>query len=193
MAQRVRIRAADLAGGHGTEGKADGAARPVILTAADVEPMRRLNAVFGDAFDDRATYEGDPPDDAYLAGLLGSQTFVAIAATTDAGDVVGGLAAYLLPKFEQRRSECYLYDLAVAAAFRRQGVATALIRRLQQWAGERGARVVFVQADRDDAPAIALYTRLGTREDVFHFDLAPPADGAAADAPPSGGGDPPPR
>ena len=30
---------------------------------------------------------------------------------------------------------------------------------------------MFVQADLVDAPAIALYTRLGKREDVLHFDI----------------------
>ena len=49
----------------------------------------------------------------------------------------------------------------------------ALIRRLQAIAAERGAWVIFVQADRGDDPAIALYSKLGTREDVLHFDIAP--------------------
>lgn len=32
--------------------------------------------------------------------------------------LIGGVAAYALPKFEQARTELYLYDLAVDAAFR---------------------------------------------------------------------------
>jgi aminoglycoside 3-N-acetyltransferase I len=32
--------------------------------------------------------------------------------------------------------------------------------------------VIFVQADPGDDAAIALYTKLGTREDVLHFDIA---------------------
>ena len=36
----------------------------------------------------------------------------------------------------------------------------------------RGAWVVYVQADHGDEPAIALYTKLGTHEDVLHFDIA---------------------
>jgi hypothetical protein len=34
--------------------------------------------------------------------------------------------------------------------------------------------VIFVQADIGDDPAIALYTKLGVREDVLHFDIAVP-------------------
>ncbi|MGH8168420.1 MAG: GNAT family N-acetyltransferase, partial [Woeseiaceae bacterium] len=83
------------------------------------------------------------------------------------------LAAYELIKFEQERSEIYIYDLAVAAAHRRQGIATALITELGKIAAARGAYVVFVQADLGDTPAINLYTKLGTREDVLHFDIAP--------------------
>ena len=36
-----------------------------------------------------------------------------------------------------------------------------------------GAYTIFVQADYGDEPAIALYTALGTREDVLHFDISP--------------------
>ena len=88
------------------------------------------------------------------------------------GEVVGGLAAYELMKFEQERSEIYIYDLAVAEAHRRQGVATALIEHLRKIAQERGAWVIYVQADLVDEPAVALYTKLGVREDVLHFDIA---------------------
>jgi aminoglycoside 3-N-acetyltransferase I len=69
-------------------------------------------------------------------------------------------------------SRAYLERLAVAAAHRREGIATALILELKKIAAARGAYVIFVQADLGDDPAIALYTKLGVREDVLHFDLA---------------------
>ena len=87
---------------------------------------------------------------------------------------VGGIAAYVLPKFEQARSEIYIYDLAVHEARRRRGIATALITELKRIAIERGAYVIYVQADYGDDAAIALYTKLGTREDVMHFDISLP-------------------
>ena len=127
---------------------------------------------FGEAFADVATYSGARPSAGYLERLLGSDTFIAIAAL-ESSKVVGGLAAYELQKFEQERSEIYIYDLAVASAYRRQGIATALIRELQGIATERGAYVIYVQADRSDPPAIALYSKLGVREDVLHFDIPP--------------------
>ncbi len=129
-----------------------------------------LMAVFGEAFQDMETYTAKLPSRAYRQDLLSNPQFIALVAVKD-GAVVGGLAAYELPKFEQARSEVYIYDLAVLEAHRRDGIATALIEHLKPIAAARGAHVIFVQADHGDDPAIALYTKLGVREDVLHFDI----------------------
>ena len=143
------------------------------LGPTDVALMRSMLAMFGEAFHDVDTYRRAQPTAGYLEHLLATDTFIALAAVQHREVVVGGLAAYLLPKFEQARSEIYIYDLAVAQAHRRKGVATALIEQLQRIAAIRGAYVIFVQADYGDDAAIALYTKMGTREDVIHFDIAP--------------------
>jgi aminoglycoside 3-N-acetyltransferase I len=142
------------------------------LTPADVPMMRDMLVLFSDAFEAPEHYLGNPPGDKYLTDLLASDAFIAIAALAGS-QLVGGLAAYVLPKFEQPRSEIYIYDLAVAARHRRRGIATALIGQLQSMAAARGVWVIYVQADHGDDPAIALYTKLGTREDVLHFDIPP--------------------
>jgi aminoglycoside 3-N-acetyltransferase I len=143
-----------------------------LLATDDRALMRATLDLFGEVFGERETYSTKQPDDAYLGRLLGSDTFIAIAAL-DGDAVVGGLAGYVLPKFEQARSEFYLYDLAVAGTHRRRGIATALIAALQREAARRGVYVIFVQADYGDEPAVALYSKLGVREDVMHFDIAP--------------------
>ena len=84
------------------------------LSASDAPLLRALLAMFGEAFDEVATYTSAQPGTAYLERLLASDSFIAIGALKD-GEVVGGLAAYELPKFEQERSEIYIYDLAVSA------------------------------------------------------------------------------
>ena len=142
-----------------------------ILGPGDAAIMRAMITMFGEAFQEPGIYSGAQPSAAYLERLLRSGTFIALAALKGE-HVVGGLAAYVLPKFEQERSEIYIYDLAVAEAHRRQGIATALIRELRRVGALRGTYVIFVQADYGDDPAIALYTKLGTREDVIHFDIA---------------------
>lgn len=142
------------------------------LGTRDIETGRALNAMFAEAFEDRQTYCGAPPSAAYLESLLGSPGIIALAALED-GQVIGGLAGYVLSKFERESSEVYIYDLAVAAAHGRKGVATALINELRKIARAAGAWVIYAQADPPDAPAIALYSKLGTSEDVCHFDIAP--------------------
>lgn len=140
----------------------------------DLPAMQGMLDMFGRAFDDAESFDPSRrPDAEYLRRLLGLPHFIALAALRD-DEVVGGLAAYELPKFEQARSEVYIYDLAVDAAHRRCGIATALISRLQAIAARRGAWVIFVQADYGDDPAVALYTKLGAREDVMHFDIPVP-------------------
>lgn len=149
--------------------------RPSIhrLATSDIQHLRALNALFGRAFDDPETYGTQPPSDAYLGRLLAKEHIIALVALVD-GTVIGGLVAYELEKVERERREFYIYDLAVAIEHRRRGVATALIRHLQDIAAQRGAWVTYVQADYGDAPAVALYEKLGVREDVMHFDIAVP-------------------
>ena len=148
-----------------------------LLGPADAASMRAMLALFGEVFGDPESYLAKQPDDNYLRDLLSSETFIAIAAFRET-KVVGGLVGYVLAKFEQPRSEFYIYDIAVEAAYRRQGVATAMIEELKSLASERGIYVIFVQADHGDDAAVALYTKLGNREDVMHFDI-PPSKNAA--------------
>lgn len=135
----------------------------------DIVAMRALNAVFADAFETPGDYDPPPPD-GWLAEALAQPATIVLVAEAD-GAVQGGLVAYVLTKLEQARREVYLYDLAVAEGFRRRGIASALIAELRRIAAGLGAWVIFVQGDQGDDPAIALYTKLGTREDVLHFDI----------------------
>lgn len=141
-----------------------------LLSVSDVPVLKELLQVFGEAFEEPQTYQGAVPSDAYLESLLGKDHFIALVAL-DGLWVIGGLAAYVLDKFEQARKEVYIYDLAVSSGYRRQGIATGLINHLKRIARERGAYVIFVQADAGDTPAIRLYESLGTKEDVHQFDI----------------------
>jgi aminoglycoside 3-N-acetyltransferase I len=141
------------------------------LTSNDIDRFREMLAVMGTAFGEIETYTQAQPSAAYLRALLKGDQIIAVTALS-AGSVIGGLVAYELRKFEQERSEIYIYDLAVDRRHRRKGVATALIGKLGKIAAARGAYVIFVQADPPDEPAIALYSKLGIREDVIHFEIA---------------------
>ena len=141
------------------------------LAPADVPLLKDLLRVFGEAFDDIETYQHAVPSDAYLSALLAKPHYIAVAAL-DGNTVVGGLAAYVLDKFEQDRREIYIYDLAVLESHRRRGIATGTINKLREVAAARDVYVIFVQADLVDGPAIALYDSLGTKETAHHFDIA---------------------
>lgn len=141
--------------------------------SGDVESLvlfRQLNRLFAEAFDETDTYLGHQPTDEYLLSLLSKDHVIACVALVE-GSVAGGLVAYVLDKFEQQRSEVYIYDLAVDSQHRRKRIATELILFLKREVAELGAWVVFVQADPIDTAAVKLYESLGVREDVIHFDF----------------------
>src|SRR5215467_3402274 len=116
------------------------------LTCADVSLLKDLLRVFGEAFDEVDTYQRSVPSDDYLTRLLSKQHFIAVVAMKGQ-EVVGGLAAYELDKFEQDRREFYIYDLAVTQNHRRRGVATGMIGELKRIASMRDVYIIFVQAD----------------------------------------------
>src|SRR3546814_21191931 len=84
----------------------------------------------------------------WSSDVCSSDLFIALAAL-EGGAVIGGLAAYELPKFEQARSEIYIYDLAVDSDHRRKGLAPERLDGLRAIARERGAYVIYVQARTD--------------------------------------------
>ena len=140
------------------------------LGAGDLDLMKAANRLFADVFGEEG-YQGPRPGDEHLVRLLSDDKFIALTAWYGS-EMIGALAAYELVKFEAERSEIYIYDLAVLEQHRRKVIATALIEGLQPIARARGAWVLMVQADPPDAPAVALYDKLGTREEVYHFDIA---------------------
>ena len=141
------------------------------LGPADDDRLDQLNRFFARAFPDPDILDCSGASHRQRAEWLANEQNVALVALHD-GAIVGGLVAYRLDKIEGRR-EFYIYDLAVDEAHRRKGIATELISLLRDLARDAGAWAVYVQADPPDEPAVALYTKLGTREDVLHFDLEP--------------------
>lgn len=143
----------------------------LIENRKSLKLLRELNELFAEAFDEPETYSGNKPSDDYLLNLL-SKKHIIFCAALDEQKVVAGLVGYVLEKFEQERSEVYIYDLAVDKEYRRRQIATNLIGFLKNEAVKAGAWVVFIQADMEDTPAVKLYESLGLRENVLHFDIA---------------------
>jgi aminoglycoside 3-N-acetyltransferase I len=140
------------------------------LTFGDLKALRELNEVFAVAFSDIPTHLHHKASDRYLEKFLSREHIIVLAAFCET-QIVGGLVAYTLEKYEQERSEVYIYDLAVAEKFRRQGIARSLIESLKPIAKNNGAWAIFVQADRVDTPAVKLYQSMGVQEEPLHFDI----------------------
>jgi aminoglycoside 3-N-acetyltransferase I len=79
------------------------------VTSADISLLKDLLRVFGAAFGEMEVYQGSVPSDDYLTWLLSKQHFIAVVAMSGE-EVIGGLAAYELDKFEQDRREIYIYE-----------------------------------------------------------------------------------
>jgi ribosomal protein S18 acetylase RimI-like enzyme len=62
-----------------------------------------------------------------------------------------------------------LHEIGVDPAFRRGGRAGRIVNALLGWAAGEGARRVWLQVSADNAPAIALYRRLGF-ETAFNYE-----------------------
>ena len=107
------------------------------LTGQDIAGYRALMALFAHAFEDDENYRSHQPSDGYVRSFLETETNIALIAKTE-GKIIGGLMAYVLPKFEQERAEIYIYDLATHIDRRRAGVATHLINALRELAPSFG-------------------------------------------------------
>ncbi len=100
----------------------------------------------------------------YLKALRGhphAAVFVAVAAD----EIVGRLSVSRDP----HPASAHVADLGlmVAASHRRRGVGTALIRQAVAWAREFGVRKLELHVFPHNAPAIALYERLGFEREGY--------------------------
>jgi ribosomal protein S18 acetylase RimI-like enzyme len=67
-----------------------------------------------------------------------------------------------------------LTALTVAEHARRRGLATAVTAALAGWGARRGATSCLLQVAAGNAPALALYARLGfTEHHRYHYRSAP--------------------
>ena len=91
-----------------------------------------------------------------LAGCFSDEQHVfLVAEDADSGAVLGYVAlSYVL-------DEGNLDNIAVAPAYRRQGVAAALIETLLRRARELSLACVMLEVRQSNAPAIALYESFG--------------------------------
>ena len=67
----------------------------------------------------------------------------------------------------ERADAAVLWDLRVAPAHRRHGVATALLAAVESWARQRSARILTVETQNNNVAACRFYERSGFELDAI--------------------------
>ncbi|GAA1023922.1 MULTISPECIES: GNAT family N-acetyltransferase [Amycolatopsis] len=114
-----------------------------------------------------AYFDVERTDDSYdrtWRRLLDDDRIRGVAAKLDGAMV--GIAHYLFHASIWYSGKCYLADLFVSEDVRRKGVATALIEWVARDADEHGFPSLYWNT-LEDAPARALYDRVGKFHDGF--------------------------
>lgn len=141
------------------------------LSSDEIGLAKQLFILFERVFNDAEISADELPDDRYLADLLSRESFHVFAAVAE-GNIVGGITAYEMPMYMKKEKELYLYDLAVDAAYRRKGIAIALIENIKTYAAANNISTLFVEAFADEPEAIAFYNAAGAQmEGVCHFNF----------------------
>jgi GNAT superfamily N-acetyltransferase len=66
-----------------------------------------------------------------------------------------------------------VFCMATRPAYRRRGVATAMLQHAASWAGDQGAHQLYLQVEEDKLPALRLYRRLGFQPSHhYHYRVA---------------------
>lgn len=95
------------------------------------------------------------PNDPFALADDWSQKAMMFVATSDR-DAVGYIAI-----MEPRPGTGWVTDLVVSPRWRRQGVATALLRAAQEWGTGRGQQRLFLEVQSKNYPAIRLAQKHG--------------------------------
>jgi GNAT superfamily N-acetyltransferase len=150
--------------------------QPVVierLSAGDGERLRaiRLRALsdapdaFGTTLDEAAAR----PPESWESQLTELATFVAAANHRDLGLVRGGPHDHL-------GDTGYLLSMWVAPEARRQGVGSALVDAIVDWARQQGLRQLLLDVAERNVPAMLLYARKGFLPNGFLGTLPPPRE-----------------
>ena len=91
-----------------------------------------------------------------IAAIIARPTTLAAAALDP---MSGALRGFVLARLAADEAE--ILTIAVAVTLRGRGVGRALLSEALRQASNAGARAIFLEVDEGNAPAIALYRRLG--------------------------------
>lgn len=136
-----------------------------FATAADLDAMAGL-------LDELFTLESDfaPNRAKQLAALrwiLDHPAHGRLFVARDGGRVVGMANALISVSTAEGGPVLILEDVILAAGHRGGGHGRQLVEHVLAWASSAGMRRVTLLADRDNAPALAFYAKLGFQESAL--------------------------
>jgi aminoglycoside 3-N-acetyltransferase I len=137
------------------------------LPHSDISNFSDLIRLFADVFG-MQNFKVPPRD--HLQELMGNKNLIVFVAIEN-NKVVGGLTAYTLQQYYSTRPLAYLYDLAIAVEYQRQGIGRKLISALSAYCKTEGYEEIFVQADKSDQHALDFYRSSGVtgESEVIQF------------------------
>jgi ribosomal protein S18 acetylase RimI-like enzyme len=129
---------------------------------ARAEDLDALVALLGELFSIEADFRPDPARQRRgLALLLDDPLRAVVLVAERGGRVVGVVTAQLVVSTAEGAPSAWVEDAIVEAAERGRGVGRALLEAIEARAAELGATRLQLVADRDNAPALAFYARIG--------------------------------
>ena len=105
-------------------------------------------------------FKGSSRSPGSLQGFLGNPANYLLVAEAE-GEVRGFLMAYRLERADREANQMFVYEIGVAASWRGQGLARALVEGITALARAEGMFEAFVLTNRGNEPARRLYARTG--------------------------------
>jgi ribosomal-protein-alanine N-acetyltransferase len=96
--------------------------------------------------------------------LLENPSAAFFCAIDNDGSVSGYAGLFYVPGDDVCAGSAEIMNIAVRSDRRRQGIAAALMRRLEEYAADKGASVLMLEVRRSNQAARSLYLLLGYRD-----------------------------
>ena len=102
-----------------------------------------------------------PPDEQATRAYLADDRNYLLLSFADDGIATGFVRGTALGRLEGPERQMFLYEIGVDPAYQRRGIATALIRALEQICRDEGFGEMFVFTNRSNTAAMRLYASTG--------------------------------
>ncbi len=127
-------------------------------TPADIPEMAEL---LHELFAIEQDFTPDFPTQARGLTLLLKKDYSVIFVAEVEEKVVGMCTAQILVSTAKGAEVAFVEDVVVDIEHRGKGIGAALLRKLEDWAVDRGLKRLQLQADRDNGPVLCFYRRQG--------------------------------